>query len=90
MTRIVLIKDKKPLILRKEDVPDDGVWVCRCGLSADWPLCDSSHAEARKETEDKVYRYHRTEAGGPLHVETTTEDTEMVDPRPSVPAGGLA
>lgn len=82
MARMILMKDTKPLVLRKEDVPDDGVWVCRCGLSAEWPMCDSSHAQARQETGDRVYRYHRLAPGGALQVTVTDEDPSGADPRP--------
>lgn len=57
MTRIVELHDKDPLVIRKDELEDD-VYICRCGLSADWPYCDSSHAKARREPEG-LHRYTR-------------------------------
>lgn len=37
---------------------DESVWVCMCGLSKNYPLCDGNHSLARKqEAEGKLYRY---------------------------------
>lgn len=49
MSRIVEMKDTGPLVLKKDEMEDDVVAVCRCGLSADWPYCDGSHANTRDE-----------------------------------------
>jgi CDGSH-type Zn-finger protein len=41
---------------------DDGksAWVCMCGLSKNYPLCDGSHSIARKTEEDgKLYVYDK-------------------------------
>lgn len=33
-------------------------WVCMCGLSANYPLCDGSHKQARQQEQPgKLYRY---------------------------------
>lgn len=77
MTRIVELKETKPLII---DPSKEKVWVCRCGLSKDWPYCDGSHKLARQEHPGKRYAYHRTPEG-----ELVREEVELdvdADPRP--------
>jgi len=37
-------------------------WVCMCGLSRNYPLCDGAHAAARKEEAGKLYVYDRDRA----------------------------
>ena len=54
MARIVIRDWKGPL-----EVPGPGgvLRICRCGLSKDFPFCDSSHAKTLGEEEGKLYRY---------------------------------
>lgn len=33
------------------------VWVCACGLSANYPFCDGAHKTCRAEAPDRIYRY---------------------------------
>ena len=36
----------------------ESVWLCMCGLSRNYPFCDSSHKIARRqEAEGKLYRF---------------------------------
>lgn len=63
MVRVVKLGDHGPLILKKADLPGPIIAVCRCGLSAAWPLCDGSHASTRDESAGTLYRYERTEEG---------------------------
>lgn len=60
MTRVVKLGDQRPLVLKKESLPGPVVAICRCGLSAAWPLCDGSHAATRTEEEGKLYHYDRS------------------------------
>ena len=61
MTRIIKLNDTKPLIL--ESPSGKPVWVCRCGLSEQWPYCDSSHIATSGEREDTLYEYTRERPG---------------------------
>ncbi|MFA7238162.1 MAG: CDGSH iron-sulfur domain-containing protein [Phycisphaeraceae bacterium] len=37
---------------------DKSTWVCMCGLSPNYPLCDGSHKRCRtQEQPGKLYRY---------------------------------
>ena len=80
MTRIVELKDTKPLIIDPKKL-DDTVWLCRCGLSQDWPYCDSSHKQTRSEEDGVTYAYTRPTAGAPLQ-RTVVSDPPEADPRP--------
>ncbi len=58
MAREVRHEAIEPAILDADDLGDDGkLYVCRCGLSDDGPLCDGSHRQTRDEDPDAVYRY---------------------------------
>ncbi|MGH2404529.1 MAG: CDGSH iron-sulfur domain-containing protein [bacterium] len=83
MVRIVSLKDSSPLGIGKDDLNDGSVWVCRCGLSAKWPLCDGTHKEARKEEPGKLYAYTRTVPEGKLiRQELTPTEAPKANPRP--------
>jgi CDGSH iron-sulfur domain-containing protein 1 len=81
MTRVVVMKDRAPLILKKSDIEGDDLWICRCGLSANWPRCDDSHLETKKEPKEVLCKYARTSADGPL-VRTEIAGLDGADPRP--------
>ena len=72
MGRIVELRDTKPLRILKSAFQGELIEVCRCGLSANWPFCDSSHKAARGEEEGKVYRYVREVPSGRLVREELT------------------
>lgn len=79
MSRLVEHDDDGPLAIDPDD-EDDTVFVCRCGLSDDWPYCDSSHAEVRDEDDGTLYRYTRED--GELQREPVEElDPGDADPR---------
>lgn len=57
MPRIVELKDQSPLLIRPEDTVNGIVAVCRCGLSANWPLCNGSHKATAGEDPGCLYHY---------------------------------
>jgi len=54
MGRLVYIDAQEPCPLR---LGDRTVWICRCGLSGNGPLCDGSHSRAGKEPENELCLY---------------------------------
>lgn len=37
---------------------DESTWICMCGLSGNYPLCDGAHKLCRKQEEEgKLYTY---------------------------------
>ncbi len=89
MPRIVVMKDRAPLIVKKKDIEGDDVWVCRCGLSADWPWCDDSHLKTKGEPKDGLCKYSRKDPGSdPLRV--LIDPIDGADPRPWDPGNRKA
>ena len=81
MPRIVVMKDRAPLVMKKTDIKGDDLWVCRCGLSANWPLCDDSHDNTKGEPKDGLCKYSRkSKDDDPVRVEIPP--IEGADPRP--------
>ena len=81
MPRLVVMKDRAPLVLKKTDIKGDDLWLCRCGLSANWPLCDDSHNNTKGEVAGKLYEYWRkTKDDIPLRADIEPRPT--ADPRP--------
>lgn len=66
MPRIVRLAAKGPIKIEPQDKP---VFVCGCGLSANFPFCDGTHKACKDEDDAKVYVYgpdkSRREAGNP-------------------------
>lgn len=57
MTRLIKENRAKPYILKREDLGDDQIWICGCGLSATKPFCDDSHLRLRSEPADRLLYY---------------------------------
>ncbi len=62
MSRIVELHDHAPLVLKRSEMERDVVAICRCGLSAKWPMCDGSHGRTLDEPAGALCAYTR-EAG---------------------------
>lgn len=74
MAREVRHDATDPAILDADDLGDDGkLYICRCGLSDDQPLCDGSHRRTRDEAPDTVYRYDPDGVAGERRVVETLE-----------------
>ncbi|PIR21566.1 MAG: iron-binding protein [Deltaproteobacteria bacterium CG11_big_fil_rev_8_21_14_0_20_47_16] len=54
MSRLVKHDAKAPLEVKPSE---KSVWVCMCGLSANYPFCDGTHKQCRNEEEGKLYKY---------------------------------
>lgn len=67
MARLVHITAKRPIKIEPSDKP---VWVCACGLSQKFPLCDGHHKQCDAEQDGRVYTY----------------DDQGNNPKPAAPA----
>lgn len=66
MAREVTHEAMGPERLDEDDLGDDGaVYVCRCGLSDNQPLCDGSHNDTHDEDPDALYKYEDDDSEGP-------------------------
>lgn len=54
MARLIRHEATAPHELKPQD---KSAWICMCGLSQNYPLCDGSHSKARKEEAGKCYTY---------------------------------
>jgi CDGSH-type Zn-finger protein len=70
MPREITHEATGPKIIDAEDVdPEHGdVAICMCGLSADYPFCDGSHAATRDEDSDTRYKYEGDDDEGERRV----------------------
>lgn len=60
MARIIQHTATGPLEIKPSD---QSSWVCMCGLSRNYPLCDGSHKVARQQEQPgKVYCYEQDTA----------------------------
>ncbi len=54
MARLVKCTAKEPY---KLETSDKTYYICQCGLSKTFPMCDGAHKRARDEEEGKLYIY---------------------------------
>lgn len=73
MPRIVTHTAKGPIRLDPQEKP---VWLCACGISATFPVCDGSHKACAGEEEGRVYVYgpDRTRAEAAIPARESAED----------------
>jgi CDGSH-type Zn-finger protein len=65
MAREIRHDAQGPAVLDEDDLGDDGkLYVCRCGLSREQPLCDGSHNATADEEDGVVYRYAGDDPAG--------------------------
>lgn len=63
MARLVKLEHTGPLKLEPANFPRDAegnlkpIFICQCGLSARFPLCDGGHKSCRDEVPGMVYTY---------------------------------
>lgn len=56
MPRMIRHDLKGPIKIEPQDKP---VWVCGCGLTRTFPLCDGSHKTCAKEDDATLYVYDK-------------------------------
>lgn len=56
MPRLVRHDATGPIKIEPQDKP---IFVCACGLSKKFPLCDGSHKGCKDEPQDKVIVYDK-------------------------------
>lgn len=63
MARVVRFEKTDPVKIDPATLPLDAegkqkpIFVCACGISARYPLCDGSHKACRMETPGQLYTY---------------------------------
>jgi len=54
MARLVEHDAKEPMEIKPQK---RSVWVCACGISRNFPICDGSHRKVRDEPPGELVRY---------------------------------
>lgn len=63
MARIVRLTATSPVKIAPQDFPIDGksLFLCACGLSQKFPICDGTHKQLRDEDPAGLFAYERVE-----------------------------
>ena len=56
MARLIRHEATGPQELKPQE---KSAWICMCGLSQNFPLCDGAHKAARQEDAGKCYIYNK-------------------------------
>ena len=87
MARLVRLDQTKPLKIDPATWPRDAagnlkpIWICACGLSKKFPLCDGTHKACEGEAVDTTYEYRDgVRVEGPL-----PEDLYIIPTPPPLP-----
>ena len=75
MVREITHEATGPKIVDEDDIDENkgNIAICMCGLSANYPFCDGSHAATADEDPDTRYKYENDDDEGVRH-----EIVEMV------------
>ncbi len=65
MSRIIKLDATGPIRIDPQEKP---VFICACGLTANFPFCDGRHKICKDEEPGAVYEYD-AETGTPVKVE---------------------
>ncbi|MFB6085336.1 MAG: CDGSH iron-sulfur domain-containing protein [Halodesulfurarchaeum sp.] len=70
MPREITHDARGPHRIDERDVSEEkgDIAICMCGLSADYPFCDGSHAATREEDPDVRYKYENDDDEGERRV----------------------
>lgn len=85
MARLVKLEHTGPHKLEPANFPRDAegnlkpIFICQCGLSARFPLCDGTHKVCREETAGMVYTYD------PLTRSVVKTEPDTTTPPPAAP-----
>lgn len=64
MPRLVLFDKNEPKQYKRGD---SNVWLCQCGLSKNYPLCDGTHRKCAEDSaNDSVPLFPHTGANAPI------------------------
>ncbi|GIW63949.1 MAG: hypothetical protein KatS3mg091_751 [Patescibacteria group bacterium] len=54
MARIKIFTQKQPKPIK---VGQKELWICQCGLSANFPFCNGTHHKIQDEPDNEVFEY---------------------------------